>query len=96
MAWFAFQELRPFPVAQIHGFGTARLEITAAWRIYWTRHIALKNDLFSSEARVRNWASGNESLRVWVLCPGIENLAICQFNHLAQIHDCHPVADMFY
>ena len=46
------------------------------------------------QLRVRFWNGIEQCLRVGVFGIGKEGVAVCNFNYPAQIHDCHPIADV--
>ena len=69
---------------------------TGGW-VGWVWYIAAETDALSLTLlfRVGYWNGGNQGFGVRVLRFSVQILGWTQLDNLAQVHHCHPVADVF-
>ena len=80
--------------ANFHGFKAPGVEPTALGRVDGTGDIPLQHDPFLLLVGIQNRHGGKKGLRVRVERLRQESFVGGQLDHLSQVHDRDPVADM--
>ena len=75
---------------------TTRVEAATGRWVYWAWHLTAKHSIHAFSLRVWNRYCIKQCLCVWVGRIVEQGLFISNFNDMAQIHYCKPVADMVH
>ena len=89
-----FLEGRLLDLAVIHGHRAARMETAAGGRVQGAGYVTLEDDALAANLRIGDRDGGHESLGVGMEGVAEKLHASRQFDHLAEVHNCHPVGDM--
>jgi hypothetical protein len=90
-----FQERRFLPTTR-DGKGTAGVETTSHRRVSRAGHIPLKHNAMAGPVDIRDGNTGEQGMRVGVAGLSKKRLGGGDFDHLAQVHDRQPIADVFH
>jgi hypothetical protein len=77
------------------GDGATRMEVTPSGRVEWRGNLALQDHALTGPVGVGQWDRRKQGLRVGVEWAPVQGVAVCDFDHPAQVHHGHAVRDVF-